>query len=209
MSLPVIVCLEGINGAGKTTLAGALVNRWQANMPGGASQADPLKVTSFARRIRNAVMTTSNLPADAEALAFTSARLHTAARLSRPTPGDLVLVERWAGAVVAYGAAAGTNSALLGELEATLSTALRADCTLLLDLPAAVACGRLTSAPSLNRFETAGTGYLERVRLQYQIWAAASKATILDATMSPQHLASAAIGVITPLIAPPAEEQTE
>jgi adenylate cyclase class 2 len=191
-----IVCLEGINGTGKTTLATALARLWRDEGLGDASLADPLQATGYTRHLRDAVMTASDLSPHAEALAFASARLHAAATLRNSARTRLLVVERWAGAIAAYGAAAGTSPDLLQLLEGALTAALPIACTLLLNTPAKVASARLARRGGFNRFESQGSGYLEAVRREYLGWATARKVPILDATTPPAILADAAFSII-------------
>ncbi len=191
-----IVCLEGINGAGKTTLAAALARQWRDEGLGDVGLADPLRATGYARHLRAAVMTTGDLPPDAEALAFVSARLHAATTLRNSAFAGMLVMERWAGAVAAYGAAAGTSPDLLQWLEGALTAALPIACTLLLDAPANVVAGRLARLARLNRFESQGSGYLEAVRREYLGWATAQNVPILDATTPPAILADKAFSIV-------------
>lgn len=165
-----IICIEGINGSGKTTLARALLDQWPR---GQAAATDPVQHTVFGQVVRTAIMAADQLTADAETLAFASARLHTAGALAParcPPPMEMIILERWAGAVVAYGTVAGASPFLLRVLEAALTGALPVDVTVLLDTPGEVAEARVTRLGDRNRFETQGPGYLERVRRQYLAW---------------------------------------
>lgn len=182
-----IICLEGINGAGKTTLATAIADRWHAAEGRAAAMAEPVQRTEFGRRVRTAIMSTADLDADAEALAFASARLHAASLLRGPE-ADLTILERWAGGVVAYGTVAGTSSVLLHALETVLAAALPIDRTLLVDVPGAVAARRLATQADANRFETNGAGYLEQVRREYLGWARTRQVSVISGTDSRERL---------------------
>ncbi|MCD0453353.1 hypothetical protein LO762_29850 [Actinocorallia sp. API 0066] len=171
-----IVCLEGVNGAGKTTLANSLILLWTS---GRAQAIDPVQHTRYGTAIRTALMSAEKLSADAESLAFASSRMATASAL-KPQPLDLIVLERWAGAVVAYGTVAGTSPFLLRSLEAALAGALPVDVTVLVDLPGAAAHERVTSLEDTNRFETQGPRYLERVRRQYLAWASLRQVPVIN-----------------------------
>ncbi|MBO2461761.1 dTMP kinase [Actinomadura violacea] len=177
-----IVCVEGVNGCGKSTLAAILVDMWTR---GQAVALDPVQHTRFGGALRSAIMAAESLGADAETLAFASARLHTATALAGqrcPPARELVVLERWAGAVVAYGTVAGSSPFLLRALEAALAGALPVDVTVLVDVPGEVAAARLTQQTSTqaNRFETRGSAYLERVRRQYLAWASLRQVPVIN-----------------------------
>lgn len=178
-----IVCFEGINGAGKTTLAKSVIERWRIASGRNAFRIEPMRHTEFGRRVREAIMNTPDLDVIAETLAFASARLHSAANLlpsGADESADLVIAERWAGAVVAYGAAAGTEPPLLHVLESLLTASARIDRTVLVDVPGAVAAARLARQTDRNRFETAGAEYLEDVRQNYLAWSNARSVALVD-----------------------------
>ncbi|MFG2245802.1 dTMP kinase [Spirillospora sp. NPDC048823] len=190
------MCVEGINGSGKTTLANVLVGMW----PSGYAQAiDPVQHTVFGDTIRTAIMTVTSLAADAETLAFASARLHTAGILAGnrcPPPQHLVVLERWAGAVVAYGTVAGASPFLLRALEGSLTGAIPVDVTMLVDVPGDVAEDRLIRLGGRNRFETLGPGYLERVRRQYLAWASIRQVPVINGQQGMAAVADQAVGLI-------------
>jgi dTMP kinase len=185
----VIVCIEGINGSGKSTLARTLAGQWAH---GPCAAIDPVQHTAFGQTVRTAIMAADSLTADAETLAFASARLHTAATLAParcPPPGEMIILERWAGAVVAYGTVAGASPFLLRALEAALAGALPVDVTILLDAPGDVAEARVTRLGDRNRFETQGPGYLERVRRQYMAWASIRQIPVINGQQDPAAVA--------------------
>ncbi len=191
-----IVCVEGINGSGKTTLAGALLQGW---FHGRAQAIDPVQHTAFGKTVRAAIMAADALTADAETLAFASARLHTAEMLAParcPPPGEMVILERWAGAVVAYGTVAGASPFLLRALEASLAGALPVDVTVLIDTPGEIAEARVARLGDRNRFETREPGYLERVRRQYLAWASIRQIPVINGQQDPATVA----GQVTRLI---------
>jgi thymidylate kinase len=182
-----IVCIEGINGSGKTTTCNPLLALWTH---GRAQLVDPVQHTSFGTTVRIAIMAAGALPADAETLAFASARLHTASTLTYPSPNELIVLERWAGAVIAYGTVAGASPFLLRALESSLAGALPVDLTILLDVPGTVAATRLAALADQNRFETQGAGYLEKVRRQYRAWASIRHVPIINGLLNPAAIAS-------------------
>jgi dTMP kinase len=199
-----IVCLEGINGSGKTTLAAALVAHWRAARGAVAGLAEPVQRTDFGRTVRSAIMNTHDLDIQAETLAFTSARLHAARSLHQDAEvrgAELVVLERWAGAVVAYGTAVGTDHALLDALEGVLTAALPIDRTVLVDVSGALASDRLRAETAPNRFETIGPDYLERVRAGYLTWAGRRDVTVVSGALPPERVAAWAAELVDGLVA--------
>jgi dTMP kinase len=177
-----IICLEGINGSGKSTLADAIVEQWTAATGGTAQRVEPVQATGFGRSVRAAIMAAGDLNVDAEALAFGSARLHAAAIL-RPiamSPNELIVLERWAGAVMAYGAAVGTNPVLLHMVESALLEAMPIHHTMVVDVTGRTAAERLVTQQNTNRFEVQGAAYLERVRQEYLLWARRQGVAVVD-----------------------------
>jgi thymidylate kinase len=169
-----IICLEGINGCGKSTLAAAVAEAWKRQKGCPAAVVEPVQLTAFGRAVRTAIMQEPTLEATAETLAFASARMH-ACRVIRAQGSEaankLVILERWVGAVVAYGRVAGTDEAILLALEASLGASLPMRGTFVLDVPGAVAAARLGTTSGPNKFETRGDAYLDAVGKQYGRWA--------------------------------------
>jgi thymidylate kinase len=101
----------------------------------------------------------------------------------------MIILERWAGAVVAYGTVAGASPFLLRALEAALAGALPVDVTVVLDTPGHVAEARVARLGGRNRFETRGPGYLERVRRQYLAWASMRQIPVINGQQDPAVVA--------------------
>ena len=179
-----IICLEGINGSGKTFLADVLMDRWMALGGRDARKLEPVQGTAFGRGIFAAIMSTTDLNPDAETLAFASARLHAASMVA-PGANDLIVLERWAGAVVAYGTVSGTDPELLASLESILLSSMAINHTVVVDVSGQTATQRLSIQSGRNRFEMNGPDYLENVRRCYLDWARChAPATIASGTMS-------------------------
>lgn len=187
-----ILCIEGVNGSGKSTVAEALVRSLEA-LSRPAKRIDPANLTSFGKTVRRAILDTpaDQLSADAEALAFTAARMQAAPSLKYEEKFTTVVLERWAGAPVAFGKATGVDDALLDKLSALMTKALAPDKVLLLDVPGKVAADRLANAPNKNRFETAGASSLEKIRQGYLAWARANNVPVVDGTAERELVARA------------------
>ena len=76
---------------------------------------------------------------------------------------EVVILERWALALQAYGVADGASESLLAAVHKSLVKALTPDVTFVLDVSGAVAHQRLSFAGDRNRFEARGPAYLEQV----------------------------------------------
>jgi thymidylate kinase len=199
-----IICLEGINGCGKSTLAAAIAERWGALGKGRPLLADVIRDTSFGRQVRTAIMNATELDVDAESCAFVSARLHGAAQLRRAAEAgqnDLIVLERWSGAVVAYGTAVAVSPRLLDALESVLAAALPVDRTFLVDVPGAVAARRLAEQTDTNRFEARAPEYLEQARLEqvrqeYLSWANARGIPVISGMLPGPELSAKAADTV-------------
>lgn len=199
-----IVCLEGINGSGKTALAQALADRWQARYGTPADVVDPVRHSAFGRAVWTAIMAADRLDAWAESLAFMSARLDGMADLLArygPASDRLCVLERYAGAVVAYGAVAGADEGVLQALESILTRGADIARTVLVDTPGVVAASRLARQTGKNRFETQGPGYLESVRREYLRWARSRGIPVVDGTGPLADLTSVADDIVSGLAA--------
>lgn len=178
------MCIEGINGAGKTRLAQAISEAWSETENRRAIVIDPVQASEFGLSVREAIMADRYLDPAAEALAFASARLNGLRRAVLSCEAEdaetLVVLERWSGAVVAYGLESGVSSTVLGISERLLDDCADVNLTVLLDTPGLVAHGRLECQSDRNRFETRGAEYLERVRIQYMRWAEARGVQVVD-----------------------------
>lgn len=184
-----ILCLEGINGAGKSSFAGIVERVWRETTGGHARRVDPVQHTAFGRGVRKAIMDSQWVDADAEALAFAAARLDgiTALRAQATEPATLLVLERWAGAVAAYGRAEHGESGLVDLLETLLWERGGFPC-ILIDTPGGIAQGRLDNLTQRNKFETRGSSYLDAVGAHYREWASRRRVTVVDGTASEQDL---------------------
>ncbi|MGH8010259.1 MAG: hypothetical protein ACREQ3_24965, partial [Candidatus Binatia bacterium] len=122
-----IVVVEGINGAGKTMVARMLADLLSTDYRLRVDIADPALHTPFGRGIWSSIMETRDLGADAQLLAFASARLDGSAAIAsllRVSPRRVVILERWSGALEAYGLAEEVDGHLLDAVLARMARAL-------------------------------------------------------------------------------------
>jgi dTMP kinase len=167
------ITLEGIEGAGKSTVA-RIVCEWLAarsiptrltREPGG---------TPLAERVRQIVLErgSEQLSPVTETLLMFSARGIHVENLIRPAlaRGEWVVCDRFTDATRAYqGSGRGVDHSLIDRLAAAVQSGLQADCTLLLDLPAAtgLARARLRSGMAADRFEAETEAFFAKVRAGY------------------------------------------
>ena len=165
---------EGGEGSGKSTQAALLATRLGAVLtrePGG---------TEWGRRIRSLVLDAevgTALDPRAEALLMAADRAQHVAEVIRPAlaRGVDVVSDRFAGSTLAYqGFARGLPVDELARLSSWATGGLDADIVVLLDVPAAVAGGRMK--PVADRMEAAGDEFHLRVAEGYRALAAADPA---------------------------------
>jgi dTMP kinase len=179
--------LEGIEGAGKSSFIGWIERRLSAKgidvvvtrEPGG---------TAVGESLRNLVLR-AELEALTEVLLMFAARKEHLARVIAPAleRGAWVLCDRFTDATFAYqGAGRGVDSERLALLEQWVQGGVQPDCTILFDLPVAIARARSGGARSPDRFEAEQEAFFERVRQGYLARAAADpkRFRIIDAAQS-------------------------
>lgn len=194
--------LEGIDGAGKSSFVGWIERRLRAKgvevvvtrEPGG---------TVVGESLRRLVLQ-AELDPLTEALLMFAARKEHLARVIVPAleRGSWVLCDRFTDATFAYqGTGRGVDPEGLAKLEQWVQGELRPDCTILFDLPAAVARARSAGARPPDRFEAEEEAFFERVRRGYLARAAAhpTRFRIIDAARPAPEVEAqlAAIDVLT------------
>ncbi len=176
-----IICLEGINGAGKTTVAALLQSAWELRTSEPSERIDPSRFSAFGRAVNDAILSSTECHSVAEALAFAAARWDGLVALeANLDPSRLYVIERWAGAVEAYGLADRCSPSVISVLEDLLWSRASFS-TVLVDVTGETADGRLRRMSGLNRFETRGSPYLETVRGFYLQWAQRRDVPIVSA----------------------------
>lgn len=185
-----LITLEGGEGVGKSTnlayiqqqLESAGIDLVVTREPGG---------TEVAEKIRQLLLTPSDEPICelAELLLVFAARAQHVETLIKPAlaRGAWVLCDRFIDATYAYqGGGRAMDLSVIASLEQMVLSDIKADLTLLLDLPVEVGMARARARAALDRFEQEQMSFFESVRRAYLARARAepSRVAIIDA--SPQ-----------------------
>jgi dTMP kinase len=171
-----LITLEGGEGAGKSTVLAALQARLAAHGIEVAVTREP-GGTPFGEAVRALVLDPArgDMCAESELLLMFAARAQHVHEVIRPAlaAGRWVLSDRYTDASYAYqGGGRGQPFARIAELEAWAAP-VRADLTLLLDLPIADGLARAGARGQADRIEREATDFFERVRETYRARAAA------------------------------------
>jgi len=202
------ISVEGPDGAGKTTQAGALAQHLRER------GLDPLLTrepggTWLGERIREVLLARTDSTASpdplTDALLFSAARRQLVVEVLRPAlaSGRTVVCARYADSTLAYqGYGAGVPLDRLRVLESVATDGLTPDLTILLDLP--VKAGLTRKAPGdVTRFEAEfDLAFHDRVRDGFLALAAAAsdRFVVVDATRSPEEVATAVNAAVERLI---------
>ena len=156
-----LIALEGIDGCGKSTQAQMLATRL------GALLTFEPGATTLGRSLRHLLLDPDLPPLTerAEALLMAADRAQHVAEEVGPIleTGRWVVTDRFSGSTLAYqGYGRGMDVSELGRLVAWATGGLRPDLTVLIDVPVALAKGRLAGGRD-DRFEALGTPFFERV----------------------------------------------
>jgi dTMP kinase len=204
------ITFEGIEGVGKSTqaalaaeyLKGRGIDVLLTREPGGTPLAEQLRALVLEQRELPIGVTVELL------LIFAARASHVADRI-RPAMqrGRWVLCDRFTDTTVAYqGAGSGANLAWIRQLAKIAHPRLTPDRTLLFDAPPAVAMARVTGRGNrLDRFETEGRAFFERVRQGYLAIGEREPARVrvIDASASEADVAQAVTRELDALLAPP------
>jgi dTMP kinase len=161
------VVIEGPEGAGKTTLVAALAEQFRAH------GVDPLLVrepggTVLAERIRGLLLDSeAAVEPVSELFLFLAARADLVATVVRPAleAGRVILADRFELSTEAYQCGGrGVDPALFREANRAATGGLRADLTLVLDLPPEQGLERIRrSGQDFDRIERSGPDFHGRV----------------------------------------------
>lgn len=202
------ITVEGPDGAGKTTQAGALARHLRERGLDALVTREP-GGTWLGERIREILLARTDSAATSDpltdALLFNAARRQLVVEVLRPAlaAGRTVVCARYADSTLAYqGYGAGVPLDRLRALEAAATDGLQPDLTILLDLP--VKAGLARKAPGdVTRFEAEfDLDYHARVRDGFLSLArgAPARFVVIDATQSPEHVATAVTTAVDRLI---------
>lgn len=171
MSRGVFITLEGGDGSGKTTQAD-LLREWltgegrtvvRTREPGGTEVGVEIREIVLHHR--------GDIAPRAEALLYAADRAHHVATVVRPAleRGDVVIQDRYIDSSVAYqGAGRVLDAEAVRGLSEWATDGLVPDLTILLDLDAEAARGRLDEARTrFDRLEAEASEFHDRVRAAY------------------------------------------
>jgi len=166
--------IDGGDGVGKTTQVGLLVQWLRGRGYDVAACRDPGS-SRLGEAVRDLVLNRHDLAIDrlAEMLLYMAARAQLTGELIRPAldAGRVVVSDRYLLANVVYqGYAGGLDVDTLWEVGRIATGGLLPDLTIVLDLPAEVAAGRIER--ELDRMEQQGDAFHARVRQGFLVEAA-------------------------------------
>jgi dTMP kinase len=186
------ITLEGVDGAGKSTHIPWLAARLRAGgrevvvtrEPGG---------TPLAEKLRARVLAEQMDPVEETRLMF-EARADHVKKVIAPAleRGAWVLCDRFTDSTLAYqGAGKGVPRELIDELARKIHPGLQPDLTLVFDTSYKVSNRRLsTSGRALDRFESEGSQFFDRVRRAYRELAKAEpgRVRLIDGSGAPEEV---------------------
>lgn len=202
-----LISLEGGEGAGKSTLLAGLrahleqrgIALVQTREPGG---------TGIGEAVRAIVLDPSNhaLAAETELLLMFASRAQLVREVIEPAlqAGQWVLCDRYVDASYAYqGGGRGQPAVRIADLERWACDGIKADLTLLLDLPVSTGRARAAGRSDADRIEVEADAFFERVRGCYRERAQSepSRFRILDASQPPGVVLQASIEALANLMA--------
>ena len=168
----VFVTFEGIDGSGKSTQARLLVDALRAEGAEVVATREP-GGTPLGEQIRDLVLHGSHVAPWAEAALYAAARAQHVDEVIRPAlaRGATVVSDRYLDSSVAYqGGGRGLGIDVVLELNLAVTRGLLPDRTILIELDAATAVGRVGGNP--DRIERDGVELMRRARDVYHLLAA-------------------------------------
>jgi dTMP kinase len=195
VSRGVFITFEGGDGSGKTTQA-ELLGRWLTDAGRTVVRTREPGGTEVGIEVREIVLHhRGDIAPRAEALLYAADRAHHIATLVRPAleRGDVVIQDRYIDSSVAYqGAGRVLDPEAVRGLSEWATEGLQPDLTILLDLDAGAARGRLDEARTrYDRLEAEASEFHDRVREAYLALAAADpeRFLLVDATRPVDEIA--------------------
>lgn len=193
--------LDGIDGAGKSTQVARLTAWFQARGRQVIAPRDPGS-TPLGEALREILLHRQEIPLSmtAEMLLYMASRAQLVSQIIRPAlaEGQVVIADRYLLANVVYqGCAGGQDVEQIWQVGLIATAGLLPDLTCILDLPVAVAMGRLNRG--LDRLESRGEEYFQLVRegFQHQALRLGQTAMIVDASQSPDEIHAQIIRALT------------
>ncbi len=200
------ITLEGGEGAGKSTLLAGLrayfegrgIDLLLTREPGGTALGESTRAILLDPAQRT-------MCAESELLLMFASRAQLVREVLQPAlaVGRWVLCDRYVDASYAYqGGGRGQPVERIASLEQWACAGLKADFTLLLDLPVADGRARAAGRGKADRIEVESDGFFERVRAVYRARAAAEpqRFRVIDAGQSPEAVLRDAITAVAPLL---------
>ena len=191
------ITLEGGDGSGKTTQAERL-GEWLADQGRTIVRTREPGGTEVGVEVREIVLHhRGDITPRAEALLYAADRAHHVATVVRPAleRGEVVLQDRYIDSSVAYqGAGRVLDPEAVRRLSEWATEGLRPDLTILLDLDAEAARGRLDEARTrYDRLEAEASDFHDRVRSAYLVLAASEpeRFLVVDAALPVDEIAAA------------------
>ena len=196
-----LITLEGGEGAGKSTVLDAVRQRLEARGVDVVVTREP-GGTVLGEAVRDIVLDPArlNISAESELLLMFAARAQLVRELIRPAldAGRWVLSDRFTDASYAYqGGGRGQPESRIASLE-DWAASMKADLTLLLDLPIGEGLARIGGRGQADRIELESNDFFERVRAAYRARAAAEpeRVRVIDASRPVDEVRAAACAAI-------------
>ncbi len=193
--------LDGIDGAGKSTQVARLTEWFQQRGRQVIAPRDPGS-TALGEALREILLHRQEIPLSmtAEMLLYMASRAQLVSQIIRPAlaAGQVVIADRYLLANVVYqGCAGGQDVEQIWQVGQIATAGLMPDLTCILDLPVAVAMGRLNRG--LDRLESRGQEYLQLVRdgFRAQALRLGSAAMIIDASQPPDEIHACIVSALT------------
>jgi dTMP kinase len=184
----VFIVLEGVEGAGKSTQA-RLLGEWLAGLGVGHVVTREPGGTQVGEEIRRALLHGGDdVPARTELLLMLAARAAFVEQVVRPAlgRGDVVVADRYELSSFAYqGYGRGLPLEEVRQANAFATGGLRADVTIVLDVPAEEGVARLTGrGAAADRIERAGAGFHQQVAQAYRLLSKTEPGVVIVAGMA-------------------------
>jgi dTMP kinase len=203
-----LVAFEGGEGSGKSTQVRLLAEAFRevghpvvvTHEPGG---------TAVGAEIRRLLLHHDEpLTARSEALLFAADRAQHVETVIRPSleAGKVVLTDRYVDSSLAYqGVARDLSIEEVGRISRWATQGLRADLTVLLDLPVAEGLARASGRGAADKLEQESLVFHERVRGAFRVLAESSprRYLVVDARRSPEEIAALVFEAVYRLVSPP------